>query len=122
MNIRALPGFVAPGWPWEARRIADLAACLRTAKARLEEAGYPVQTLRLATPPPAEMNRPVRPADRPEAARQLEAEGFVHGLDYACLGPALLAEPEGAAAAARRWPSWRIAWIGPSFAAPASRA
>src|SRR3990172_7042876 len=98
MNIRALTGFVDPGWPLEARRIADLAACLRTAKARLEEAGYPVQTLRLATPPPAEMNRPVRPADRPEAARQLEAECFVHGLDYACLGPALLEEPDGLAA------------------------
>src|SRR3972149_958774 len=72
MNIRALTGFVDPGWPLEARRIADVAACLRTAKARLEEAGYPVQTLRLATPPPSEMNRPVRAADRPEVARQPE--------------------------------------------------
>jgi uncharacterized protein (UPF0210 family) len=95
MNIRALTGFVDPGWPLEARRIADLAACLRTAKARLEEAGYPVQTLRLATPPAAEMNRPVRPSDRPELARQLEAEAFVNGIDYASLGPALIEEPDG---------------------------
>jgi hypothetical protein len=98
MNIRALTGFVDPGWPLQARRIADLAACLHTAKARLEEAGYPVQTLRLATPPPAEMNRPVRPADRPEVARQIEAECFVHGIDYASLGPALIEEPDGLAA------------------------
>ena len=98
MNIRALTGFVDPGWPLDARRIADVAACLRTAKTRLEEIGYPVQTLRLATPPPAEMNHPVRPADRPEAARQIEAECFVHGLDYASLGPALLEEPDGLAA------------------------
>jgi uncharacterized protein (UPF0210 family) len=97
MNIRALTGFVDPGWPLEARRIADLAACLHTAKARLEEAGYPVQTLRMATPPPAEMNRPVRPADRPELARKLEAECFVHGIDYASLGPALAEEADGLA-------------------------
>jgi uncharacterized protein (UPF0210 family) len=95
MNIRALTGFVDPGWPLESRRIADLATCLHTAKTRLEEIGYPVQTLRLATPPPAEMNRPVRPADRPEVARQLEAECFVHGIDYASLGPALIEEPDG---------------------------
>jgi hypothetical protein len=98
MNIRALTGFVDPGWPLEPRRIADLAACLHLAKTRLEEIGYPVQTLRLATPPPAEMNRPVRPPDRPEAARQLEAECFVHGIDYASLGPALIEEPEALSA------------------------
>lgn len=98
MNIRALTGFVDPGWPLEARRLADLAACLRAAKARLEEAGYPVQTLRLATPPPAEIGRPVRPADRPELARQLEAECFVNGIDYASLGPALQEEADGWAA------------------------
>src|SRR4030067_43537 len=81
MNIRALTGFVDPGWPLESRRIADLAACLRSAKSRLEEAGYPVQTLRLATPPPAETNRPGRsprarrPGLRPGDPRCLTAFG-----------------------------------------------
>jgi uncharacterized protein (UPF0210 family) len=98
MNIRALTGFVDPGWPLESRRIGDLAACLQAAKARLEEAGYPVQTQRLATPPPAEMNRPVRPVDRAELASQLEAECFVHGIDYSSIGPALIEEPDGLAA------------------------
>lgn len=97
MNIRALTGFVDPGSPIEARRIAAVAACLHAAKARLEEAGYPVQTLRLATPPPSEMNRPVPPAERPDFARMLEAECFVHGIDYASLGPALAEEPDGLA-------------------------
>jgi uncharacterized protein (UPF0210 family) len=46
------------------------------------------------------MNRPVRPADRPELARQLEAECFVNGVDYASLGPALIEEPDGWAAVA----------------------
>jgi uncharacterized protein (UPF0210 family) len=98
MNIRALTGFVDPGWPLEPRRIAEMAACLHAARTRLEEGGYPVQTLRLATPPPSEINRPVRPAERAELARQLEAESFVNGIDYACLGPALIEEGDGLAA------------------------
>ncbi len=98
MNIRALTGFIDPGWPIEARRVAGLAACLHDAKTRLEDGGYPVQTLRLATPPPAEIGKVVRHADRPEFARKLEAECFVHGIDFASLGPALPGEPDGLAA------------------------
>jgi uncharacterized protein (UPF0210 family) len=98
MNIRALTGFIDPGWPIEARRVSGLAACLQAAKARLEEAGYPVQTLRMATPPPAEVGKAVRPADRPEFARRLEAECFVHSIDYVSLGPASPEEPDGLAA------------------------
>ncbi len=95
MNIRALTGFLDPGWPIEAKRIGALATLLRTARERMEEAGYPVQTLRLAIPPPKEMSHPVRPDDRPELARKLEAECFVNGLDYVSLGPALPDEPDG---------------------------
>ena len=83
MNIRALTGFLDPGWPLDPRRIGELAACMKTAQAALQEAGYPVQSLRLATPPPAEMDRPVPVDRREELARQLEAECFVHGVDYA---------------------------------------
>jgi hypothetical protein len=97
MNIRALTGFLDPGWPLEAKRIASLAAALHAAKRLLEEAGYPVQTLRLAIPPPQEMSRPVRADQRPEMARRLEAECFVNGIDYASLGPALPDEPDGLA-------------------------
>jgi uncharacterized protein (UPF0210 family) len=98
MNIRALTGFIDPGWPVEARRISDLAACLQAAKARLEEAGYPVQTVRMATPPPAEVGRAVRPVERPDFARRLEAECFVNGIDYASIGPAAPEEADGLAA------------------------
>jgi uncharacterized protein (UPF0210 family) len=98
MNIRALTGFLDPGWPLEPRRIGALAACMRACREALQAGGYPVQTLRYATPPPAEMARPVRALDRSELARLLEAEGFVHGLDYACLGPALPEDADGLAA------------------------
>jgi uncharacterized protein (UPF0210 family) len=95
MNIRALTGFLDPGWPIDPRRIAAMASCLKAARNALASGGYPIQSLRLATPPPAEMFRPVPPAERPALARQLEAECFVHGLDYAALGPALPDEPDG---------------------------
>jgi uncharacterized protein len=95
MNVRALTGFVDPGWPIDPRKIGDLAACLIAAREALQAADYAVQTLRLATPPPAEMARPVPPGERADFARALEAECFVHGLDYAAIGPALPDEPDG---------------------------
>ena len=95
MKIRALTGFVDPGWPLKPKRIADITACLLACRDDLQEAGYQVQTLRLATPPPAEMTHPVPPDDRPELARNLEAECFSQGVDYAAIGPALPHEPDG---------------------------
>jgi uncharacterized protein (UPF0210 family) len=95
MNIRALTGFLDPGWPLEPRLIASMATGLKTARDALGEAGYTVQTLRLALPPPAEMTKRVAPADRVDLAGQLEAECFVQGLDYAALGPVLPDETEG---------------------------
>jgi uncharacterized protein len=95
MNIRSITAFVAPGWPVDPRPIEAASACLKVTREALQQAGYPVQTLRLATPPPAELERPVPPADRPEFARQLEAQAFVHGIDYVAIGPALPEEAGG---------------------------
>jgi uncharacterized protein (UPF0210 family) len=94
MRIRAITGFVDPGWPLEPRRIQDLAAGLKSCRQMLIDVGFEVQTLRLATPPPGEMGHPVLLADRPEFARQLEAECFVSEIDYAAIGPALPEELE----------------------------
>ena len=89
MQVRAVTGFVDPGWPLEPDRIQTLANALKTCRRNLQAAGYEVQTLRLATPAPLEMTNPVPVAERPDLARQLEAECFVHGIDYAAIGPAL---------------------------------
>jgi uncharacterized protein (UPF0210 family) len=89
MQIRAVTGFVDPGWPVEPDRIQKLASVLKSCRQTLVDAGYEVQTLRLATPPPTEMTTPVPLAERPDLARQLEAECFVNGIDYAAIGPAL---------------------------------
>lgn len=95
MNIRALTGFIDPGWPLEPERIRSLAQTLKNARAKLEDAGYEVQTIRLATPPPSEMGNPV-PADALlSLAKQLEAECFVQEIDYASIGPAIPNRMEG---------------------------
>jgi uncharacterized protein (UPF0210 family) len=95
MKLRALTGFLDPGWPLEPQAIAAAALCLKEVRQALNEAGYEVQTLRLATPPPSEMDRPVPPSQRPRLAGQLEAECFVHGIDYIAMGPSVAGELDG---------------------------
>lgn len=95
MNVRALTGFLDPGWPVDPERMGLMAEALKACRMAVETAGYETQTLRLATPPPSEMSVPVSPPDRPEFAVKLEAECFVHGIDYAAIGPALPDEPAG---------------------------
>ncbi|NIM95539.1 MAG: DUF711 family protein [Anaerolineales bacterium] len=89
MKIRALTGFIDPDWPIRPDRIGAIGACLKDAKEVLEEADYEVQTIRLAIPPPSEMSSSVAPEDMVDFAKKLEAECFVHNIDYAALGPAL---------------------------------
>jgi uncharacterized protein (UPF0210 family) len=95
MIVRSLTGFVDPGWPVEPERLDVLASGLDQARTALEAANYEVQTLRLATPPPSEMGRSVPYQERSEFAQRLEAEAFVHGIDYAAIGPVLPDEPKG---------------------------
>ncbi len=95
MRIRALTGFIDPGWPIDTEFVAKTAQCLKSCRSALQDAGFEVQTLRIATPPPSEMSTPVAPADRPDLARRLEAEIFIQGIDYAAIGPALPDEPDG---------------------------
>jgi uncharacterized protein (UPF0210 family) len=95
MRIRALTGFIDPGWPIDSEFIAQTAQCLKDCRSALQDAGSEVQTLRIATPPPSEMSTPVAPVDRPDLARRLEAEIFIQGIDYASIGPALPDEPDG---------------------------
>jgi len=95
MRIRAITGFIDPGWPLESELIAKTAQCLKDCRSALQDAGFEVQTLRIATPPPSEMSTPVSPANRPDLAHQLEAEIFAQGIDFAAIGPVLPDEPDG---------------------------
>jgi len=95
MKIRSLTGFVDPGWPIEPDRITNLGDSLKRIRDSLMEAGYDVQTLRLATPPPSEMAIRVQSNERADFARKLEAECFVQGVDYVAVGPVLVGDIEG---------------------------
>lgn len=95
MNVRAVTGFFDPGWPLDRDRVAEISACLIAAREALQQMGFEVQSLRLATPPPSEMENRVPTSELPEFARQLEAECFVQGIDYVAVGPALPGDLEG---------------------------
>lgn len=99
MKIRAVTGFLDPGWPLETERVEAMASCLSAVREGLEKSNFEVQTLRLATPPPSEMQNPVPLEERADFARTLEAENFVHGIDYAAMGPAIPDDPQGYEAA-----------------------
>jgi len=89
MNIRALTGFVDPGWPLKPERISAIAKTLMAVREGLRAAGYTVQTLRLAIPPMAEFTPAIPQGERINFAKQLEAECFAQNIDYVALGPAL---------------------------------
>ncbi len=95
MNVRAVTLFVEPGWPLDPEVIEAAGLAAAALRDALQGAGYEVQTVRLATPSPAEGEHSVPPQERPDFAQRLEAEAFVHGFDYAAIGPALPEEPEG---------------------------
>lgn len=94
MNIRALTGFVDPGWPIRPDRIHTVAEALKGVREGLSAAGYTVQTLRIASPPMAEISPKIAMDKRVGFAKQFEAECFAQEIDYCAVGPALPHEPE----------------------------
>jgi uncharacterized protein (UPF0210 family) len=95
MKVRAVTGFFDPGFPLKPDRVAGMASPMKEMSEGLQEMGYEIQSLRLATPPPAQMENPVPPGDMAEFARQIEAECFVQGVDYLALGPILPGDDDG---------------------------
>lgn len=95
MQVRALTGFLDPGWPLDTASVRRVAAGLKQTSRALQDAGYTVQTLRLATPPPAALATPVSNVELSEFAKQLEAEAFIHDLDFVALGPILMDDLDG---------------------------
>lgn len=87
MQIRTVTYFLEPDFPLADDRIADAGQVTSNVKDALVEAGYIVQTTRLAIPPFARVLN--GDAGRlTQLALDLEAACFVHKLDYAALGPA----------------------------------
>ena len=88
MNIRSVTAFADVSYPLESGAIAAAGEALRAAREALTEAGYTVQTIRLATQPFPTILNEAGPGRAVDFAKDLEAVSFVHEIDYVGLGPA----------------------------------
>lgn len=93
MKIRAITYFVESGLPLDEARVAAAGRFLAGARRAFEDAGYTVQTTRLALPPLAVTFAQGGPDDLLKYAQDLEAQCFVHSIDAASLGVARPADP-----------------------------
>lgn len=93
MKIRSITCFTNPGWPIQLERLEAASRLIAGASAALTEAGYEVQTIRLATTPFPELLGGKLFA-LPSLSEKLEAAAQAHGISYVALGPALPEYPE----------------------------
>ena len=90
MNIRSITCFVNAGDPEaQASAIYGAAQLAREARTALEDAGFPVQTTRLATQPLSEL-----PADPVRLGQELWELCAGAGFDYLSLGPVVAEAPD----------------------------
>jgi len=93
MKIRAVTLFTPLNWPFDMAAIASAGRFLQSAKRQLEEAGYEVQTLRLATPPFMDLVGDPDPAALEEFAINLETHARQQGIEYVSIGPVMATTP-----------------------------
>jgi uncharacterized protein len=98
MKIRSITYFVDPGWPLNMTVIRQAAEFAAMARPAFENAGYEVQTIRLATPPFAQLLPKSRVETVVEFAQTLETALVPLGFEYISIGPALPEKPESYAA------------------------
>ena len=93
MKIRSITYFFNPGFPLDDAKLRTADDFLRTARAAYQDAGYEVQTTRIATP---SFTRILDGAidKTPTLAFQLASAMESMDAGYASLGPALPASPE----------------------------
>ena len=93
MKIRSITYFLNPKYPLDEKALRKAGEFLAQAKSAYEEAGYEVQTTRLATIPfPKLLNSKAK--QLPKLARELAKLLPQIGVAYAALGPALIEFPE----------------------------
>jgi uncharacterized protein (UPF0210 family) len=98
MKIRSLTYFTNPGWPIKTANLQQAADFITAARSEYEEAGFEVQTARLATPPFPTLLPDCKPATVTAFAQELESRVSALGFEYTSIGPALLEIPESYAA------------------------
>lgn len=89
MKIRTITIFAAPKPLLKRSTLAELGRFAAQAKAAFQDAGYEVQTLRLATTPFARWVKPLTQSRAVEAAVELEGLSNEAGFSYISIGPAL---------------------------------
>ncbi|MFH2103448.1 MAG: DUF711 family protein [Chloroflexota bacterium] len=89
MKIRSITYFCNPGWPLEEKAIQIAGNFLGEARTAFEEAGFEVQTTRLATIPFPEILGEAGLGDTIRLATDLSRMIQSMGVDFAALGPAL---------------------------------
>ena len=94
MKIRSITFFANPGWPLEMSFIRQIADFVAVARPAFENAGFEVQTMRLATPPFPHLLPDCCTETVVEFAQALEATLLPLGFEYLSIGPALLDAPE----------------------------
>jgi uncharacterized protein (UPF0210 family) len=82
MNIRSLTGFLSLADPIPDSAFHGLSDLVRAARSAFAQAGWPIQTARVATQPIPE----IAPRDLTQFARELQAASQANGIDYASLG------------------------------------
>lgn len=94
MRIRSITYFMNVGWPMKEDRIQEAGIFLSTARSAFENAGYEVQTTRIASVPFARLLGAEAISLTPRFAQKLSSSIAANGIDYASLGPALPDMPE----------------------------
>jgi uncharacterized protein (UPF0210 family) len=94
MKIRSITYFCNPGWPLDEKKLQAAGSFLAEAKANFEEAGFEVQSTRLATTPFPMLLDADKVFETPRLAAQLSQILPEIGIAYAALGPALPAIPD----------------------------
>jgi hypothetical protein len=94
MKIRSITYFINPGYPVDDEGLRKAGAFIASARPAFEDAGYEVQTARLATVP-FPLLLPDLDVERVvDFARLLERDAKGHGYEYVSIGPALPASPQ----------------------------
>ena len=89
MRIRSITCFIDPGFPLAESELKLAGEFLQIARPVFTDAGYEVQSARLASVPFGWLNKDAKPADLSGLAQQFEQAAARCGYAYVSLGPAL---------------------------------
>lgn len=94
MKIRSVTVFADPGWPVNDQVLARAGRLAQNARDAFQNAGYEVQTTRLATPPFPRLLSSLDMGEWGAAVQAIEAAAAAQGFEYTALGPAGFSRPE----------------------------